>query len=680
MANIGDIQHNLKVGSDTELFFTREVTSKQSNDYGKLKTKDGVYRFPYLTRMTGDSIKGSTEAIESNELRKGRTASKKRLGNESTTGSLDVELSPTTFDDQIAAVFKNEWKSWTSDETSAINIDNESGIPDGFFLTRAYDTESKDEYGNWGGDYEEKGLLKARRLLNDGETGHEDGLITVPKGSVVHELTCGTQDIKYDVLRKIGGTADEDLYQEYPHMAVDSMSLDIQLGAIVTGSFNFAGTSNPKRYDESDTRVNFGGDTADRFADGETTGNKYMNSLPEKSTSTDQFTSLVGNLWFNGKNLTVAQSLSFEIANNLQQKNALFVKKAIATTSQKLDITGSLGTYVVFGETEKLYNSAIDNSTNEIMFLLQDKEENPENLYLFQIFKSSFDAPDSSQNSGDTYEDTYNFTSFEERACRVFRIALPTVRDSEFTVESSQWTDAGTINLIPNVALTSLPSDFKLVETLTDSNNTEVATMEVDTATVNADGTLTVNEGTFTALDGQTVTNGVTRKITVTMNGIDYTHSFGKDVVETTADVTELSVKTSGTRMTATWLDSESSDASYLMVKLEKGTTTTTDTTTYKQATEYEEGVTYYSDESGTTLDTQPTSDNFANGTYYKAVTTSSTSFTADEGDPIAYERVETGTQSYSRRGLLAGSYKFTVTVYDTYGNASSGVSEEFTI
>lgn len=628
MANKGDIQHNLKSGADSQLFFTREVTDKSSGDYGKLKTKDGVYRFPYLTRMTGDSIKGSTEAIESNELRPGRTASKKRLGNESTEGSLDIELSPTTFDDNIAAVFKNEWKPWVSDKTSAINLDKEA-CPEGFFLTRAYDTESKDEFGNWGGNYESKGLLKPRRLLNFGTPETSDGLIEVPEGTVVHELTCGSADIKYDVLRKLGGVEDEDLYQDYPHMAIDSMSLDVPLGGIVTGSFNFVGAKNPKRLNESDTRIGYGGDSVNKFVDGVTTGNKFINSLPKKSTDTDQFTSLVGNFWFNGKNLTVLQSLNFQIGNNLQKKYALFVKPAISTASNKLDVTGSMSTYVVFGETEELYNSAIDNSTNEIMFLLQDKEKDPEALYLFQIFKSSFEAPDSNSNGGDSYEDSYNFTSFEERAVRILRIELPKVRDSEFAENETTWTDAGTLTLIPNVELKSVPAGFKVIERLKDENNNEVGTMEVTNATVNADGTLSVTEVEFTPVAEKEIANGVIREVTVMMNGIEYTKSFGKDIESTVEPVTVVNVETNGTRATATWLDSVSKDFQYTMVKIEKGTV--------------EEDV-----------------------------------FTPSE--TISYERVEKGVQRYSKRNLLAGDYKITIVAYDTYDNPSEASGKQFAI
>ena len=47
MANIGDIQHNLKTGADSELYFSQVVTTKSSSDYGKIITKSGRVRYPF---------------------------------------------------------------------------------------------------------------------------------------------------------------------------------------------------------------------------------------------------------------------------------------------------------------------------------------------------------------------------------------------------------------------------------------------------------------------------------------------------------------------------------------------------------------------------------------------------------------------------------------------------------
>lgn len=607
MIDKSNVQHNLKTGSNSDVLFTREVTENNEN-FGKLKTKSGIYRFPYLTRSTGNSIKGTTDAIESNELRKGRSKSKKRLGNESSEGSLDIELSPTTFDDNIAAAMRNEWKRWVSDskvfdigsdvpKSSAINLDDEA-CQDGFFITRC--TGSETEYNT-----EEK--FGKRRLLNIGGVT-SDGLINVPAGVIVHELTCGEKDIKYSVLKKLGGNEGEDLYQEFKHMAVNTMSIDVQIGSIITGSFGFMGSNNPKRMDEETTRANFGGTSTARFEDGKTTGNSYIDNMPEKSTDTDQFTSREGDLWINGKNITFAESISMEINNGLEKKYAIFVKPSISTTPLQLDITGDLKTYAIKGE-EELFNSAIDNATNEIIFAFMDKEEDPEFIYVFQIFKSSFDSPDSSASGADVYEDSYSYSSFEERNVRIFRIALPKVREIQFSPNSANWSSAGKILVIPNVEVTA--SDvmgITVSDTLKKSDGSTVSSQTITVAgkgawadsTEYAVGDVVTNNGkayvcveahtSATSLDTDKFTPFITedmsvvipetaftdtegaefREIEITLNDTTVTKSFKETEAVAPESVTALVVSAASKGFTATWTDSVSEDLDHVEVDVIK--------------------------------------------------------------------------------------------------------------
>lgn len=602
MIDKSNVQHNLKTGSESDIIFIREVTDNNA-DLGKLLVKSGIYRFPYLTRRTGSSIKGTTDAIESNELRKNRAKSKKRLGNESSEGSLDIELSPTTFDDNIAAAMRGEWKRWVSDSkvfdigsdtprASAINLDN-TACQDGFFITRC--TGNEKEYNT-----DEKFGL--RRLLNVGGAT-TDGLINVPAGVVVHELTCGKKDIKYSLLEKLGGAAGEDLYKEYKHMAVNTMSVDVQIGAIVTGSFGFMGSNNPKRMDEEAARANFGGSSGTRFKDGASTGNDFIDSMPEKSTDTDQFTSREGDLWINGKNITFATSLSMELNNGLEKKYAIFVKPAISVTPLQLDITGELRTYAIAGE-EDLYNAAIENSTNEIVFAFMDKETDPEFIYVFQIFKSAFESPDSSANGADTYEDSYQYSSFEERNVRIFRIALPKAREIAFEADPTDWTKAGKISVLPNVEVEAGDIiGLTVKDVLKNADGAEIATQKLSLVSkgqwiadtdysvgdiviyggksyyctkantaaefpednfeqfIRDDLSVVLPEAAFAATDGAEF-----REIEVTLNGTALSKSFGVTEKEAPSAVTDLTVTPANKGFTATWKDSDSADLDHIEV------------------------------------------------------------------------------------------------------------------
>ena len=559
MIDKDNIQHNLKTGADSDIIYTREVTDTKSANFGKLKTRDGLYKFPLLSRSTGNSIAGTTETIESNELRKGRTKSAPRKGNSSTEGTHDLELSPTTFDDLLEAALRNEWKRWTSDTNSEINLDN-TAFNDGFFLTRCVDPEEK--------EYNHDKNFGARRLINDGVAGHEDGMLKVPAGCVVHELTCGSKDIKYSLLKKFGGVDGEDLYQEFKHIAVNTLSLSVQIGAIVTGSFGMMGTNNPKLMTEDVARANFGGEDTDKFEDGVTTGNSFIENLPVKSTDTDQFTSREGDLWINGKNITFATNLTLELNNGLEKKYAIFVKDAISTQPLSLDITGDLTTYLVAGYSDELYNSGIDDETNEIIFQFQNKEKDPDFIYLFQIFQSKIGDQNLSASGADTFDQSEPWNSFGERALRIFRVALPKVRDVEFT-PAATWTNPGELLVTPNVAVVSadITGKITVLDSLKNENGEVVAEQVITTATVDEAGLIHVSEAAFS-----TTTNGVLREVEVTLNGETKKMSFAWKEQDAPDPVTDVAITVKAKKATITWTDSVSTDADHVLVDVQDNT------------------------------------------------------------------------------------------------------------
>ena len=241
-------QFDIKTGADSQLFFSREITVNDVNGstipeaaVGRIKTTDvvqesDVFVYPQLTRRTGHSIKGTTETIESNELRKGRTKSAPRKGNSSAEGSLDIELSPETYDDIFEAALRNHWKPWTSDADSAIKFDYAGTLTADQFISNGSDEDS--------------GLGSKYLVGWKGTGGREDAIVIFENEAErnlyeIDELTCGTKDIKYSGLAQYGGIEGQDLYQEFQHLAVNTMSLSVSPGQIVTGSFGFMGANNP---------------------------------------------------------------------------------------------------------------------------------------------------------------------------------------------------------------------------------------------------------------------------------------------------------------------------------------------------------------------------------------------------------------------------------------------------
>lgn len=445
---------NLKTGADSDIIVSREETSGANK--GKITLRQGFYRSPWLARRTGDSIQGQTESIESNELRHGRTDSAPRKGTSSASGDLEIEFSPESFDDLLAGVLRGKWLPWKNDTNSPSNKDK-NAFTDGYFATKCAK-----------GDHGKKLLFESTDPVDESESdptkADDVGLINVkdPTKVVVHELNCGTEDIKYSFLKKFGGVTGEDLYQEFTHVSMNTLSLQVQINAIVTGSFGVVGLNNPKVFNDdaisADNKENIYTALADRFANvDKSQGAAYAEdtffpSIPEKACDTDQFTARQGFMTINGTRVQYATNLSLSLDNGLDPKYAIFEPNAISVPPLKLTINGDLTTYLVKDGSDKLFNQAVADETIELLFVVQDLLEDPTALYLFQIFNAKFTENTVSGNGEDTMDVSLPWKSFGEQALRILRIVTPRVVGSVLGADS--------VKLLPNVDLNG--TDFDL--------------------------------------------------------------------------------------------------------------------------------------------------------------------------------------------------------------------------
>lgn len=500
-------QYTIKVGADSSDYFCREVTisdkqkgfevgDNSQSKLGLVKDSDynisDDYQYPVLVRRTGDSLKGTTESIESQELRKGKTKSAPRKGNSSSEGSLDYELSPETYDDIFEAALRGEWKIWVSDSKvkglddveyvkSKTNLDN-FVYTDGTF-------ESKIRQN--GDMLEDLPAGKHETKLLSNITDEEFSVVKVSDVNKVevHELTCGEHDVRYNVLKHFGGVKNDDLFQNFEHLAVNTVSLSVTPGQIITGSFGFMGSNNPEivqwgsDYTLAKKFIAAVAETNGYFTYNEETkvytvatpqptsetfgnGTYYTNTangcvkklenhllkdtttvrtnaevmtwlakLPEKGTNTEQYTAREGFLYINGERVRYGSNLTFELNNGLNKVFAIFEKDAISMSALQLDITGQLEAYLIKGYSEKLYQLAVQDKDVEIVFCFQDREEDPEALYVVQIFKTKFTDTDVSSGA-EELQVTFPYQSFEEKACRMLRIRKRRARSITFDAES----------------------------------------------------------------------------------------------------------------------------------------------------------------------------------------------------------------------------------------------------
>ena len=561
-------QYTIKVGADSVDYFSREVTASDVAKDPSLEDKIGLiqeqvvsgsdtFNYPVLVRRTGDSFKGSTESIESNELRKGRTKSAPRKGNSSSEGSLDFELSPETYDDILEAALRGKWREWVSDSKvkqddgtysdSSTNIveagETKTVFADGTFLSKVTDQSTREissvQRRLWATSAELETIKTAIRadhptwkdseLYNDARYP----IIITDADLEVSELTCGMNDVKYSILKHFGGVDGDDLYQEFQHKAVNTMSLSVTPGQIVTGSFGFMGSNNPDIVQRGVTMDGViesvehttgyvDGDTPkglvkllakwqeheSRFVEEKTPAEvkAWIDALPEKGTSTDQYTAREGFLYINGERVRYGSNLEFNLDNGLNKTFAIFEKDAIATSPLTLNIEGTLGVYLIKGYSENLYNLATQDKDVEVLFCFQEKEEDPESLYVIQIFKTKFTSTDLSSGA-ENLEVSFPFQSFEERAVRMFR--LRKTKPTSVTLDSDNKTL--TVNFT-----SSQPG----------------ATQDEVTLTVDGVKQIVDTDYTFTlAEDGKSCTLELTTALTETLSGHTIVVSYnGTDV------------------------------------------------------------------------------------------------------------------------------------------------------
>jgi hypothetical protein len=430
-------QYNLKTGADTQLYLAREVTSSNvkedpssftRDDIGKImdsvKTGDTLYEYPVLIRRTGDSLKGTTETLQSSELRKGRTKSAPRKGSGSSEGSIDLELSPETYDDAMCAVMRNEWKSWTGDTNSESNLDKFT-YPEGMFATQMglFDENGAEITPAPANPYK-------KLLASDGT-----GFINTNADIELHELTPGKKDIKYSCVKQYGGVEGEDLYMEFEHLAANSINLSMSPNQIVTGSIAFMGGNDPSLEREGVatpeptgfTKTLLGRFHSSDKGDAEAV-KKWIENLPDQSTSTDQFVASEIYLHIGGKRVRFSSNVTFQLNNGLEKTFAVGEKSAISTTPLQLAIDGNLSVYLInLGDdsndidSKELFDLATKNKDVEICFAIMDKKENPQNFYVFQIFTTKLTDHDASTSGEGTIDMSLPYDSFGERACRIIR-------------------------------------------------------------------------------------------------------------------------------------------------------------------------------------------------------------------------------------------------------------------
>ena len=108
--------------------------------------------------------------------------------------------------------------------------------------------------------------------------------------------------------------------------------------------------------------------------------------------------------------------------------------------------------YLVKDGSDQIFNEAVRDKTVEILFCFQNKLENPDALYVFQLFKNKFTDNAVNLNGEDSIDVSLPFSNFDEEACRVFRIIKPRFTSAEVQ-DSDDDGEMETVALLPNISL-----------------------------------------------------------------------------------------------------------------------------------------------------------------------------------------------------------------------------------
>ncbi len=315
-------------------------------------------------RLTSESLTMSTDIAESAEIRDDRQVADVKRTGISAGGDVGVEMSYGAYDDLIeAALMSSAWSTEVelSNATLALlaadnSINDTDTSP---FVTAGFTADQWIKVSGFTGDVANNGYYKivsviAAKMVLEGKTCVDDvkgETVTVTMGG---QVTNGTVKHHYSIEREYKDLASE--FAIYTGMALDTMSLDVSAGAIITGAFAFIGKD-----EDSKTA------TACTGTPEEAAENDVMASI-------DEVEGVLENL---GAQSVV--SFSLEVANNLRALTNVAELGPVDVGAGKVAVSGALEVYL---ESKTLMDKYIDQTPSNLTLILEDAAGNG---YVFDL-------------------------------------------------------------------------------------------------------------------------------------------------------------------------------------------------------------------------------------------------------------------------------------------------------
>ena len=382
-------------GSQRDLYYKREAI------YGAVADTTGAVigttGFSEM-RNTEDSISLVRDNFVSDERRGDRGIHDMRLGNKQPAGDIGFEFSYTSFDafleaalcsDLVAsAVTTTDMTATIVAATGVITAGAETFIADGYKVGDYVVMSDWDDAGNNGTfvisaipDETHMTVYPTTGLENDSDTDVD--IVGYRTGWDSDVIKKGTHVTSFSVIKSF---SDIEEYQLFTGGIVNTMSLDINPNAMVTGSFGmlFKGMSNG-------------------------TGD-YVTDTPAIVGTTHPFDGFTGSIAEGGSNNTVVSSLSMSLDNGFERNFVLMADENPCVTSGKSNITGSM---VLYFENTTEYTKFVNETESSLTIVLQDLDANTITINLPRIKYTSADSP---VNSDGAVMITMNFQALDDSA------------------------------------------------------------------------------------------------------------------------------------------------------------------------------------------------------------------------------------------------------------------------
>jgi len=280
-------------------------------------------------RFVSESLKQETETTSSSEIRSDRQVPDVIRTNLRAAGDLSLELSYKAYEEFIEAALLS------ADKTSEVTVDSAdtaisaSDTDNSFNHTTAWATNPA--VGDW---IEVRGFTEAANNGYFFVTAVTNTKITVSHGTLVTEAAGDSITIKVGQIMTNGTTARTfhiekefgDLSSEFVTlggMMPDTLSLQVAVEAIITGSFGFLGKSEVGASSTSGTGTNTAAPT-----------NDILNAIDH-----------VQGIFENGATGLDVTSFSLALANNLRARSKIGTLGAISIGTGSVNVTGSLEAY-----------------------------------------------------------------------------------------------------------------------------------------------------------------------------------------------------------------------------------------------------------------------------------------------------------------------------------------------